>query len=188
MKRKLSFIIAVVLAAFIVVHTSALAHGHTQVGDYELEIGFHNEPAIQGQPNSLDLFVTNSKTGEKVNNLQDTLKAEIIYGASKKELKLEPQEDADGAYTAYLIPTQVGDYTWHIFGNIENTPVDVSMTSSPSTFVSVEPASSYNFPSTDASDSGARTPLFVGIAGVALGFVGILIGLAAFTTARSRRG
>src|SRR5512146_3088035 len=112
MKGKFGIVIIAVLAAVVIVHTPALAHGHTQAGDYELEIGFHNEPAIQGQPNALDLFVTNSKTGEKVNNLQDTLKAEIIFGASKKELKLEPQEDVDGAYTAYLIPTQVGDYTW----------------------------------------------------------------------------
>ena len=28
----------------------ASAHGHTEVGDYTLVIGFHNEPAYQGEP------------------------------------------------------------------------------------------------------------------------------------------
>jgi hypothetical protein len=29
-------------------------------GDYELMIGFHKEPAYQGEPNGFDLFVTNT--------------------------------------------------------------------------------------------------------------------------------
>lgn len=49
------------------------AHGVTQVGDYELVIGFHNEPAYQGEPNGLDLFVTNTTTNERVNGLEETL-------------------------------------------------------------------------------------------------------------------
>ncbi len=129
----------VVFACVFAFHQDALAHGQTEVGDYEIEIGFHNEPAIQGETNGLDLFVTNQKTGEPVNGLEETLQAEIIFGSSSKVLSIEPQEELDGAYTAYVIPTEVGDYTWHIFGTIEETPVDISMTSSPDTFGSVEP-------------------------------------------------
>ncbi len=42
-------------------------------------------------------------------------------------------------------------YTWHIFGAIENTPVNISMTSSPTTFASVEPRSQYSFPAREPS-------------------------------------
>ena len=129
------------LASYTLGLSVASAHGHTEVGDYELVIGFHNEPAYQSEPNGLDLFVTNKKTGEKVNDLADTLKVEIIFGSSKKELKIRPQWGEDGAYTADVLPTVAGDYTWHIWGAIKGTPVDVSMTSSPSG-ASREPARS----------------------------------------------
>ena len=186
--------VATLLIAFYI-HTVASAHGKTTVGDYDLEIGFHDEPVVVGMPNSLDLFVTNSKTGEKVNNLQDTLTAELIFGPSKKTFKLEPQEGQDGAYTAFVIPTAVGDYTWHITGNINGTPVDVSMTSSPDTFNSAEAASVYAFPGAGASAqdpvsqamTNSNTALLVGGSGLVVGLIGLVIGLVALSTARRQK-
>lgn len=176
------------LAAVLLSPLTALAHGHTQVGDYELVIGFHNEPAYQGEPNSLDLFVTNTKTNEQVNGLADTLKVEIIYGSSKKELPMEAQWGQDGAYTAYVVPTEAGDYTWHIWGDIQGTPVDVSMTSSPDTFSSVEPKANVAFPAAEATpaDLSARTQmaLMAGIAGVLLGIAGVVVGFLGWQAAR----
>src|SRR5258706_15450369 len=89
---------AVAILAGLLVSTTgiALAHGSTTVGVYELVIGFHVEPAIQGELNGLDLFVTNTKTDEKVNGLEETLQAEVIFGSSKKEVTLYPREDEDG--------------------------------------------------------------------------------------------
>jgi hypothetical protein len=197
MRLKLFIAFLFVGTILLVFHQSAAAHGHIQVGDYDLVIGFHNEPTYQGEPNGLDLFVTNTKTGEKVNGLEETLKAELIFGSSKKEFELEPQEDVDGAYTAYVIPTDVGDYTWHIFGNIEGTPVDVSMTSAPDTFGSVEPKADYSFPNAEASAgeltsqtasaaSTARTALVAGVIGVVLGLAGLVVGGLGFQAARRR--
>jgi hypothetical protein len=197
MKRNLGSIIPIVVGLFLIVYMTAFAHGATHVGDYELEIGFHNEPAYQGEPNGLDLFVTNTKTGEKVNGLEDTLQAEIIFGSSKKTLKLEPQEDQDGAYTAYVLPTQTGDYTWHIFGKIGDTPVDVSMTSSPDTFGSVEPKSDYSFPGVEpaASDLNAQiasasgttqVALIAGVTGTVLGLLGLIFGFLGMRAKGSR--
>ena len=137
MKLRWFFRRAVVLLAglvFLLPAASASAHGHVMVGDYELEIGFRNEPALQDELNGLELAVQNTKTSGPVTGLEDTLQAEIIFGASSRVLKIEPVPDEDGAYTAAFIPSEVGDYTWHIFGKIEDTPVDVSMTSSPTTF------------------------------------------------------
>ena len=173
---------AVLLAGIcsLVLTTRVLAHGGTQVGDYELVIGFHNEPAYQGEPNGLDLFVTNTATNEPVNGLEDTLQVEIIYGASSRELPLRARFDQEGAYTADLLPTAAGDYTWHIWGEIEGTPVDVSMTSSPDTFGSVEPKSEFAFPAAEPGarelQNQARLALTVGILGAVLGGAGLLLG------------
>ena len=159
---------------------TAAAHGSTTVGDYELVIGFHNEPAFQGEPNGLDLFVTNRTTNEPVKGLEETLQVEIIYGASTRELVLETQFGQDGAYTAYVLPTEAGDYTWHIWGDIEGTPVDVSMTSSPVTFGSIQSKTEAAFPAAEPTLAELRNQtqlaLTIGILGAVLGGIGIVMG------------
>ncbi|HEU5014388.1 MAG TPA: hypothetical protein VFT66_17830 [Roseiflexaceae bacterium] len=185
---RLAFAMLVALALVPFTTSITMAHGHTEAGDYEIVIGFHNEPAYQGEPNGLDLFVTNKKTGEKVNGLEDTLKAEISFGGSKKELKLRAQWGEDGAYTADVLPTEAGDYTWHIWGDINGAPVDVSMTSSPTTFGSVEAKNTVAFPAseatpaelqaqTSAAQHAAQTALLVGIVGIIFGVIGTIVGI-----------
>jgi hypothetical protein len=172
----------------------AFAHGHTQVGDYELVIGFRNEPAYQGEPNGLDLIVTNTKTNEKVTGLEKTLNVEIIYGSSKKQLEVRPQFGREGAYTADVLPSRAGDYTWHIWGEINGTPVDVTMTSGPDTFNPVQPKSAAAFPAPEPAPDElqaqaasaaqlAQTALIVGGVGVVLGAAGLVVG---FLGMRSR--
>lgn len=166
------------------------AHGHLEVGNYELVIGFRVEPAFQGEPNGLDLFVTNIETGEWVNGLEESLQVEIIYGSSVKELELSARWGQEGAYTANVLPTTAGDYTWHIWGDIEGTPVDVRMTSSPDTFSAVAPKSDISFPAVEpatadlqaeaaAAAQNARTALVAGVTGVILGLVGTVTGVMA---------
>ena len=188
MSRKLGPALVLAFLFAIVLSTTAFAHGRTQVGDYELVIGFHNEPAYQGEPNGLDLFVTNTTTNEPINGLEETLQVEIIYGASKQELPIRAQFGQDGAYTADVLPTEAGDYTWHIWGEIEGTPVDVSMTSSPDTFGSVEPKGEFAFPAAEPTMQELREQtqlaLTVGILGAVLGVIGIVLG---FLGMRARR-
>lgn len=50
-----------VIAALALSSGAALAHGGREVGDYEIVVGFMNEPAYEGMLNGLDLRVT--KTG-----------------------------------------------------------------------------------------------------------------------------
>jgi hypothetical protein len=166
----------------------ALAHGTTEVGDYQLVIGFHNEPAYAGEPNGLDLFVTNKNTQENINGLEKTLKVEIIRGTSRKELPIRAQFGQEGAYTADLVPTEAGDYTWHIFGTINDTPVDVSMESGPETFSPVQAKADTAFPAAeptsadlkaqvDSAAATAQTALILGGLGTLSGLVGIVVGL-----------
>jgi hypothetical protein len=184
-------------ALFFLSYRLAAAHGHVEVGEYELAIGFQAEPALQGEPNGLDLFVTNKSTGESVVGLEETLRAEVIFGGATKELSLEPQFGQEGAYTAHLIPTEAGDYTWRIFGQINGAPVDVSMTSSPDTFSSVQPKSEISFPGAEPSSqelasevsaaaSSARTALILGGLGAVLGLAGLVVGFLGYQAARRR--
>jgi hypothetical protein len=80
---------------------------------------------------------------------------------------------------------------------IEETPVDVSMTSSPDTFSPVESKALVAFPSIEASTgelvaqassaaSTAQTALVVGGIGVVLGLLGLVFGLLGFQAARRR--
>lgn len=162
---------------------NALAHGHVEVGDYELTIGFINEPAYQGEPNGLDLRVVRlaaegagghhaegategtpaaggagaEATGTEhdhaaeaeplpVEDLETSLKADLIFGSATRTFDLEAQWGEPGAYTAEVLPTAVGDYTWRIYGDIAGTPVDVSMTSGSETFSAVLAKDTIAFP------------------------------------------
>lgn len=170
----------------------AAAHGHITVGDYELVIGFRSEPALQGEPNGLDLRVTNVKTGELVAGLEETLSAEIGFGGSTQSLELRARWGEEGSYTADVLPTAAGDYSFRIFGEIAGTPVDETMTSSPDTFSAVETKAAISFPAPEPSVAELQTQvaaarqqsliaILVGGAGALLGLAGLAFGL------RSRR-
>jgi hypothetical protein len=106
--------------------------------------------------------------------------AEIIFGSSRKQLALEPQDGVDGGYTAAVIPTKVGDYSWHILGTIENTPVDVTMTSSPTTFGSVEAKAAYAFPAAEPAladlKAQSASASSLALVGLIAGTVGAILG------------
>ena len=174
-------VVAASLALGLLAPALVAAHGHLTVGAYELVIGFRNEPAYAGEPNGLDLSVTDTRTKTRVKGLEQTLKAEIAHGSSRREIQLEARWGQEGAYTAYVLPVEAGDYTWRISGQIAGTPVDVSMTSSPSTFSSVEPRSAVAFPSPEPTlfelRNETRKAQIIGVAGVVLGLIGTGIGL-----------
>lgn len=122
-----------------------------------------------------------------VEGLEETLQAEIIFGAESRTLAVEPQWGQPGKYTAAVLPTAAGDYTWRVFGTINGTPVDVKLSSGPDTFGAVETKAAVSFPAAEPDVAGlqtevdaaaksaaeaaasARTALLAGAAGVALG-------------------
>lgn len=169
----------------------ARAHGHVEVGEYELVIGFRDEPAYQGEPNGLDLRVSRHGSGEPVSGLADTLRAEIGFGTARQELTLRPRFGQEGAYTADVLPTEAGDYTFRIFGTIEGTPVDVTMSSGPDTFNAVQPRSANAFPAPepDPAELRAQAAQATQLAMVALGIgtIGALLGVAGLVVGLRRR-
>lgn len=167
----------------------ASAHGSVKFGDgaYQMEFGFENEPAYLGQPNAIYIEVGKFGTGglQPVDDLASTLKAEVQKDGKTLPLTLVPQ--GNGVYVAPFFPTATGDYTFHVTGTVEGVAVDESMTSSPTTFDSVQPATAAEFPvqlpdvtamaqQVANAEAAAASARLLGIGGVVLGALGTLLG------------
>jgi len=100
-----------------------------------------------------------SAGGEPVEGLDESLKVELIVGgaAAKKTLDFAAIEGEPGSYVARFVPTIVGDYTFHITGDLDGTSMDESFESGPGRFDSVKPLSDVEFPPSVTSDALAKT-------------------------------
>lgn len=193
---------AAVVACFLALALpfSATAHEQRDVGDgqYSVEIGFRDEPAYLGQPNAFYLNVTQfGSDGGPVEGLAGTLAAEVTKDGETLPLTLVPRSEP-GVYEAAFIPTALGDYTFRLFGDILETPIDESFSSSPTTFASVEPLDRYQFPvnapagaelvaQLDAANARAVRSETLAYVGIGTGVLGLLVGLGALLRAgRSR--
>jgi hypothetical protein len=157
---------AVLVAAMALLMPMAVsAHEHRQVanGAYTFVVGFLNEPAFVGQENGLSLTVTkptaanatppanSDSEGTPVEGLEKTLKAEVIYGDQKMDLPLSPGFGQPGKYQSIFFPMAAGDYSFHIYGEIDGTKVDETFTSSPNGFDAVQERTPLEFPKDKSS-------------------------------------
>ncbi len=195
MKRSLRTLIAVALLSALLLPVAASAHEHRDVGQYKFVVGFINEPAFEGEQNGIWVSITDKTTQTPMENLAETLKAQVIYGEQQLDLALEPAWNEKGVYTADFYPTSAGDYTFRFFGDINGTAIDETFTSSPEGFSSVQPTTALQFPAKvpaatelrselAAALSMARTATILGGAGLAFGLISLLAALGAL---RGRR-
>ncbi len=145
-KKVFIALIALVTAALSLVILPAIAHEEREVGSYDMELGWRVEPAYTTLLNGPEMFVHKHDGGDAVTGLEDTLQLEVSYGGKSKILKLYAVEGDEGHYTADLIPTQPGDYSFHVTGKIEDSDVDETFTSADGKFGSVNPVSDIQFP------------------------------------------
>lgn len=143
LRVQFGFLVLLSLAA---VPSPVFAHGANEAAGYELTVGFLVEPAYVGQLNGLDLVVSEAGSGNKIDGLAGSLKAEVILGEERRELALEPQAGRAGAYTAPVLPTLPGNYAWRIVGEVKGTPIDVTLEPGPDTFDPVLEAAELDFP------------------------------------------
>ena len=149
------------------------AHEGREVGDYTIEIGWRVEPAYTGLMNGPEITISlhggeddhaetdaesedghnstdaddhDDDTSNRVVGLEDTLQVELIFGPASKMLNLRAVPDEPGHYSADLIPTRPGDYTFRVFGTIEGFEIDESFSASDGQFSSVEPIEDIQFP------------------------------------------
>ena len=125
------------------------AHAQRQAGPIHMEIGFGTEPAYVGQPNSVQIILT--ERGKPVVDLGGSLKVQVSFGGQPTDLPLEANfevggDGTPGDYRAWFIPSQPGPYTFHFTGTVHGTKIDESLTSGPTTFVEVQDPAEAAFP------------------------------------------
>jgi hypothetical protein len=133
--------------------SAATAHVAKTFGPYTVELGWLNEPTFTGERNAVVVIIHDAAdkpvTDVAAGDLTVTVSA---GGQTSAALPLQPAYDpaeetgTPGYYTADLLPTQPGDYTFHLAGKIHETPVDETATSSDTTFNAVEDPGSIQFP------------------------------------------
>jgi hypothetical protein len=143
------------LTMFVLLAGPAAAHEERHVGDLDLVVGFGQEPAYSGQPNSVLLLL--SRGGQPITDLTDTLSVTVGFGDQSKDLSVAPffeigEFGTPGDYRAWLIPTRAGKYTFHFTGTINGTKIDETFTSGPTTFDEVVNASDVEFPVQDPTN------------------------------------
>jgi hypothetical protein len=145
----------------------ASAHYVFTAGIYRVAIGWQFEPAFGsdtyvGAQNAIQVFVDVASADNPKGTPVTTLNADCSHpdfqvtvtvgSTTSSPFCPAPAYDGDTGngrldeYDYPLIPTVVGNYTFHIFGTINGTPIDKTVTSGPTTFDSIADASSVEFP------------------------------------------
>jgi hypothetical protein len=128
--NKTALALAVVVVASLLPALSTLslspayAHSEIEQGDVTIVAGWAVEPPLQGQTNGIFLEVTQG--GEPATNAFEDAEVTIRKGGVSKVLELTPGEEA-GTYTADIIPTQLGQYSVEINGNVAGEDFDAAI-------------------------------------------------------------
>ena len=112
--------------------TLAFAHETKIVGpeggtQYKVTVGMLNEPVFSEVRTGLDLIVRNAADDSPLENLENSLQAEITAPSGEtRTLTVRPQFGKPGYYKDDYILTQPGTYTIRIHGFIGDLAVDES--------------------------------------------------------------
>jgi hypothetical protein len=134
-----------ILVSLVSVTPQAFAHErqlYTIGGqDYLIVIGSLNEPIFVDDKSGVDLQVLRADPNNPMNSsaegaapvegLEETLQVELGAGNVTRVLQLEPAFGEPGAYEAPFYPTVATTLTYRLFGTINNTPVDLTFTCTP---------------------------------------------------------
>lgn len=176
--------------------STASAHERRAVGEYTFVVGFLNEPAFEGELNAMSVRITNTATQQPVEDLEQTLKAELIFGAEQRDMTLTPVFNDPGHYKAHFYPTASGDYTFRFYGDVAGSQIDERFTSKPGGFNAVQAPAALQFPASvpaaaelstqlAAAQSSAQTATLLGGAGLLFGLVSLGVAILAL---RGRSG
>ena len=175
-------VLALVLFLAFSLVSVAWAHQNVTVGDYVVEYGWVNEPAVVGQPNTV---VINISPAAAPANAQpqdvdvSSFKVQVVYGPQSKDLELQPlSENSPGQFIAPMTPMRAGKYTVHLGGTIGKTAFNTDVVPE-----EVQTADVVQFPAAEAAASQGSAPLglagWLGIGGLILGAIGTALGVVA---------
>lgn len=144
---------AIPALVFIAVFVAPVAaHETRNIGGHNIVVGWAEEPAFAGSVNAVSFRATEG--GKGLEGLQ--MRVEVLFGDKDSTKKTEPLAlsaafGEPGHYTASIIPTRPGQYTFHVTGAIDNEPFDQFFTSGEGTFDGVEETKELQFPAKDPS-------------------------------------
>ena len=182
--------VAVVVSSFAVNTNVALGHERRTIGPYTFVVGWLNEPAYVNLLNSLDLTVTETTGAKAVEGLDKMLKADVTFGGSTtpQPLTIAARFGLPGKYSGYVMPTKVGDYTFHITGTVGTMNIDEKFESGPGRFGSIESTDALQYPQKVVSnmDLAARLDQLqtLVIAGIVLGGLALVASAAGLMVRR----
>ena len=183
-------IFAIVVSSFQVNTNVALGHERRVVGPYTFVVGWLNEPAYANAINALDLTVTETTGAKAIEGLEKTLKAELTFGGTTtaQPLAMAARFGLPGHYAGYVLPTRVGDYTFHITGLVGTTNIDEKFESGPGRFGALESTDSLQYPAKVSSNADLAARLdqlqTLVIAGIVLGALALLASAAGLVIRR----
>ncbi len=126
-KRMLFSASLLALFALILTFGIALAHTTVHVGNYDIEVGWVNEPPVIGQRNAVVVNVSDTTATDKAVDVSK-LTVNVNYGGQTKTLELQPlSEDTSNQYIAPILPTIAGQYSIHLGGKLDDTDVNVDV-------------------------------------------------------------
>ncbi|MBI5146098.1 MAG: hypothetical protein HZA84_02635 [Thaumarchaeota archaeon] len=108
----------------------AFAHKTVTVEQYDIEVGWRDEPPLVGQQNAVFFSITQDEgNGVKsgVTNAFKDLEAEVKSGSTTKQLDIL-SDIRVGNYYSKIIPTKTGSLTVILKGTLEGIPVDEEVT------------------------------------------------------------
>jgi len=182
--------VAVVVSSFAISTNVALGHERRIIGPYTFVVGWLNEPAYVNLLNSLDLTVTETTGAKAVEGLDKMLKADVTFGGSTtpQPLTIAARFGLPGKYSGYVMPTKVGDYTFHITGTVGTMNIDEKFESGPGRFGSIESTDALQYPQKVVSNTDLAARLdqlqTLVIAGIVLGGLALVASAAGLMVRR----
>jgi hypothetical protein len=208
---RVAAITAATLVAMGLAAPAARAHETREVGPYEFVVGWGDEPIYTGFKNSVQMLLSETRTGRPVNELGGTVEIEIIFGDASTTLEMEPSFlpgvfGEEGDYRAWVVPTRAGEYSYRFTGSINGTGIDETFTCGEETFDCPVDTGEIEFPERDpsraelagrieqeipriagdasAASDDASTSQTLSYVGIGLGGLGLLVALAALFRGR----
>ena len=132
--------------------SSAYAHTTIEVGPYEIEVGWQDEPPVVGILNAITIDVREpgdvEGTSMGITNAFRNLDATVISGGASKVLDINT-DPRPGHYYAKIIPTKTGSLEVKLVGEINGIEINEVIP-----IEDVESTSVLDFPATSGSSSG----------------------------------
>lgn len=126
---KSHFLLIVITAVLVTGFYSTFAHKTVTVEQYEIEVGWRDEPPLASQQNAIVFAITvdegNVQSG--VTNAFRDLQATVRSGSITKSLDILSDVRA-GHYYSKIIPTKTGSLTIDLKGTINGVPVNEEVT------------------------------------------------------------